>query len=256
MGADTWPDADGAGHAVAMVAAADPKKYSPQVVSDRVGTNFPGVGGFGTHHQGVSKDGSVGEEGVLPPLICIMRCPGESGSGALPSGVPKEGAVVSAHTSACHRYLHLNSTVNDAPQVIVGGSLTLPSFTRAWAHCGVRPPLDVGALDVGFSEGPCIGVGARESPPTTGDAESLELGVRRAPVTRQGLTGCSQQAEASEPVWSLARWERSTAVHEARAQWQRSASRQRKSCKQLENDWELQMLENEKIGGKETILRI
>ena len=33
----------------------------------------------------------------------------------------------------------------------------------------------------------------RESPPTTGDAESLELGVRRAPVTMQGLTGCSQQ---------------------------------------------------------------
>ena len=364
----------------------------------------------------------MGVGGVLPHLTCITGCPGESGSGALPSGVPKEGAVVNAHTSACHRYLHLNSTVNDAPHVIVGGSLALPSFTRALVPGGslaATPSFQLqgGALDVGFSEWPCIGVGARESPPTTGDALSLELGVRRATATRQGLTGCSQQpghgvtasaahgsvfntiaegrpppvtvapqgsceqephrtaysaycgevnagsrrarrgrsrrgrrrameesAEAEapapkrlhvgqqpkvdshdqamlvddsccgsglaqgasadtaelqaqvqalqsraeyrnaglsyaaarslvvmkqqsmeawlsrktaqagpellEPVWSLARWQRSTACHEARAQWRGSGSRKRDSCKQMENDWELQMLENEKIRKK------
>ena len=101
---------------------------------------------------------------MLPSLIRIERCPGESGSGALPSGVPKEGAVVSAHTSAYHRYLHLNSTVNDAPHVIVGGSLALPSFTRALVPGGslaATPSFQLqgGALDVGFSEWPCIGVG-------------------------------------------------------------------------------------------------
>ena len=49
--------------------------------------------------------------------------------------------------------------------------------------------------------------------------------------------------EPSEPVWSLARWQRSTAGQEARAQGRGGVSRQRDSCKQLENDWELQMLE-------------
>ena len=42
--------------------------------------------------------------------------------------------------------------------------------------------------------------------------------------------------EPSEPVWSLARWERSAAGRG-------SVSRQRKSCKQLGNDWELQLLQ-------------
>ena len=48
-------------------------------VCRRVGTSFPGADGSGAHHQGVSKDGAMGEEGVLPPLTCItgMRCPGE-----------------------------------------------------------------------------------------------------------------------------------------------------------------------------------
>ena len=48
--------------------------------------------------------------------------------------------------------------------------------------------------------------------------------------------------ELLEPVWSLARWQRSTVCHEARAQWRGSGSRKRDSCKQMENDWELQML--------------
>ena len=52
--------------------------------------------------------------------------------------------------------------------------------------------------------------------------------------------------ELLEPVWSLARWQRSTACHEARVQWRGSVSRKRDSCKQMENDWELQMLENGK----------
>ena len=195
------PDADESGHAAAMIAAAHRNNYAQQVTSDRVGFDFPGLGAgrSGAHQQGVSKDGVVGEEGVVPPLICITGCPCESGSGALPSGVLKEGDVDHACTSAGHRYLQLGSTVNDAPRVLpVGSSLALLSFTRASVPGGslaATPSFQLqgGALDVGFSEGPCIGVGARESPPTTGDAESLELGVRRTPVTMQGLTGCSQQ---------------------------------------------------------------
>ena len=129
---------------------------------------------------------------MLPSLIRIVRCPGESGSGALPSGVPKEGAVGDAH-SAHHRCPPLGSTAIGAPQVIVGGSSALPSFTRAWAHCGVRPPLDVGALDVGSVEGPCVGATAREGMPTAGDVESPEPGVGEASAAMQGQTGCSQQ---------------------------------------------------------------
>ena len=136
--------------------------------------------------------GPGGGEVVLTPLSRILRCPGESGSGALPSGVPKEGAVGDAH-SAHHRCPPLGSTAIGAPQVIVGGSSALPSFTRAWAHCGVRPPLDVGALDGGSVEGPCVGATAREGMPTAGDVESPEPGVGEASAAMQGQTGCSQQ---------------------------------------------------------------
>ena len=95
--------------------------------------------------------------------------------------------------SAHHRCPPLGSTAIGAPQVIVGGSSALPSFTRAWAHCGVRPPLDVGALDVGSVEGPCVGATAREGMPTAGDVESPEPGVGEASAAMQGQTGCSQQ---------------------------------------------------------------
>ena len=71
MGADTWPDADGAGHAAAMVAAANPKFYSPQVVYNCVGTNFPGAGGSGAHHQGVPKDGVVQDYPIAPHSVSI-----------------------------------------------------------------------------------------------------------------------------------------------------------------------------------------
>ena len=46
--------------------------------------------------------------------------------------------------------------------------------------------------------------------------------------------------EPSEPVWSLARWERSTSGRG-------SVSRARTSCKQIENEWELQLLQVAKL---------